>query len=156
MRHAETLRVCATRPVPGRGFTLIELMIVIAIVAVILTLALPVYTSYSVRAKVGEALSVGAAAKTSTANTCMSDPDIAELDNARAGYDFVSSPYLASIEISGPCSQPVITMTTENTGAEIDPVLILTGRNLAGDGRFSWTCTTANGQNILVPEICRS
>ena len=143
-------------PALEKGFTLIELMIVVAIIAIILTLALPTYTTYTIRTKVGEALAVGANAKTATADTCMSEPDILALDNARAGYALESSPYIASIEISGPCTQPVITMTTQNTGADIDPVVILTGRNFNGEGRFSWTCTTANGQNIFVPESCRS
>ena len=47
-----------TRFIPfARGFTLIELMIVVAIIAIIISLALPVYTNYTTRAKVGEALS---------------------------------------------------------------------------------------------------
>lgn len=144
------------RPQASNGFTLIELMIVIAIIAIILTLALPVYTNYTIRAKVGEALAVAASAKTATADTCTTEPDIVSLTNQRAGYNFVTSTYVESIEISGPCEAPVITMSTRNTGASIDPVLILTGSNVNSSGRFSWTCTTANGQNLIVPASCRS
>lgn len=144
------------RPQASRGFTLIELMIVIAIIAIILTLALPVYTNYTIRAKVGEAMSVAASAKTATADTCTTDPDIVSLSNQRAGYNLVSSTYVESVEISGPCESPVITMITRNTGASIDPVLILTGANVNSSGRFSWTCTTTNGQNLYVPAACRS
>jgi type IV pilus assembly protein PilA len=137
------------------GFTLIELMIVVAIIAVILTLALPVYSNFSIRAKVGEALSLAAAAKTATASVCQEDPHIAALSNTRAGYSFQGSSYVELIEISGPCVRPVVTIRTRNTGAGISPVLVLTG-DATGPATFTWACTTALGQNIYVPSTCRS
>jgi type IV pilus assembly protein PilA len=141
---------------PERGFTLIELMIVIAIIAIILTLALPVYSNYTIRAKVGEALSITAAAKTATGATCQEEPNLPSLSNDRVGWAFGGSTYVESIEISGPCSDPIITIVTRNTGAKTDPILTLTGQGSVGTGRFSWTCATAEGQNIHVPRSCRS
>jgi type IV pilus assembly protein PilA len=138
------------------GFTLIELMIVIAIIAIVLTLALPVYSNYSVRAKVGEALSVAAAAKTSASEACQDDPSIPSLSSSLAGYLFEGSLYAESVEISGPCLRPVITITTRNTGTTPSPVLVLTGDNTANSGRFRWTCSMTVGQNIHVPSTCRS
>jgi len=145
-----------TRRVTPNGFTLIELMIVIAIIAIILTLALPVYSNYTIRAKVGEGLAVAANAKTAAGDTCQSEPNIASLTNQRAGYGFGGSPYIESIEISGSCAQPLITITTRNTGATPPPVLHLTGDNSAGTGRLAWTCQIVVGQNIHVPMTCRS
>ena len=138
-----------------RGFTLIELMIVVAIIAIILTLALPVYSNYSIRAKVGEALGVAAAAKTATSATCVEDRTIAALDNVSAGYLFQPTPYINNIVISGPCVAPVITITTQNTGASTDPVLTLTGSLPDGEGRITWSCTTSTSY-IYVPTTCRS
>ena len=48
-----------------KGFTLIELMIVIAIVAILVALAVPAYQDYTIRAKVGECINNGAVAKLS-------------------------------------------------------------------------------------------
>jgi len=56
------------------GFTLIELMIVVAIIAIILMLALPVYADYAIRTKIVEALSVANAAKPPSAQHARKTP----------------------------------------------------------------------------------
>jgi len=141
---------------PIMGITLIELMIVVAFIAVILTLGLPLYSNYTIRVKVGEALSVAATAKTATTETCQSESDITSLTNDRANYLFEASNYVEALNISGSCTRPVITITTRNTGATTPPVLILTGEFRSSGDQFSWTCTTINGQDMLVPKSCRS
>ena len=146
---------CAERCRRQAGFTLIELMIVVAALAVIVSLALPVYTSYTIRAKVGEALSVAAAAKTAVAATCIEDPTIDPLTDSDAGYTFTASKYVASIGFSGSCRNPVITVTTRNTGAPAPIELILTGDIGDDAGRLNWVCT-ANTANRNVPAECRS
>lgn len=141
----------------SKGFTLIELMIVITIIAILLALALPAYQDYSIRAKVGEALSVAAGAKLAIAETCQSDPTITPGD-AVAGYAFNASNYVNEVAISGgDCNGPVVTMTTQNTGAteigDPEPVLVLTGS--FDDGRMEWDCTTSTGEPQHVPVSCR-
>jgi type IV pilus assembly protein PilA len=140
---------------PARGFTLIELMIVIAIIAIILALALPVYSNYTIRAKVAEALSVASAAKTAASATCIENPTIASLDNNLAGYGFDGSTYIQSVEISGPCTQPIITVVTQQTGAPTNPTLTLTGGFEANATRVTWSCST-DSSNVYVPRTCRS
>ncbi len=139
----------------GDGFTLVELMIVVAIIAIILTLAIPTYTNYSIRAKIGEALSVANAAKTAVASTCQEDLTIDPLTASRAGYGFEPATYVASIVLGGPCTDPTITVTTQNTGAQLDPVLTITGELVDGSGRTSWTCVSS-GLNVHLPATCRS
>ena len=136
------------------GFTLIELMIVIAVIAIILTLALPTYYDYQVRAKVAEALSIGAPAKTTLAATCQTDRTLTDLDNYKAGVNFDTSVWVESIDVNGSCTGPVITIRTRNTGAEVDPVILLTGSFVIGTGHISWICST-DGENAHVPKECR-
>jgi len=142
------------------GFTLIELMIVIAIIAIILTLALPVYSNYAIRAKISEGLSVGNSAVTAVSASCVEDRTILALSNDLAGYNFVEgsedTDYIQNVQASGPCTDPVITITTKNTGQSPDPTIIMTGEFSLGSGQVQWTCSSNNTPNWLLPRTCRS
>ena len=138
-----------------RGFTLIELMIVLAVIAIILTLAIPTYSNYSTRAKIAESLSVAAGAKTAVASTCQENPTITNLTNQLAGYTFQETEYVSNnIVIDGACLAPRITMTTQVTGIQPDPVLTLTG-DFTLAGRITWICVS-DGLNAHDPRTCRS
>ncbi len=146
----------------SQGFTLIELMIVIAIIAILLALALPAYQDYTIRAKVGEALSVGAGAKLAISETCQSNPDavIAFGAASTTGYVFTAGSdtddYIASMAVTGTdCDNPSFTITTQNTGADTAPVLELTADSTA-DGQFQWDCQNTAGEARHVPTSCRS
>ena len=136
------------------GFTLIELMIVIAIIAIIVMLAIPAYQDYATRAKVGESLAVAAVAKISVTESCQTNPLVAP-SNVTSGYSFEPSTYVESVIIGGTCTAPTVQMTTKDTGASPDPVLLLTGNFSAGAGRYDWTCAKQVGSNTLIPPRCR-
>jgi len=142
------------------GFTLIELMIVIAIIAIILALALPVYSNYTIRAKVAEGLSLGNSAKTAVSATCIEDSTLPAINNYLAGYGFAAGTddedYVADIQASGPCTDPLITITTKNTGQLPDPVLLMTGQLVGGTGKIEWKCSSSNTPDWLLPNGCRS
>jgi type IV pilus assembly protein PilA len=140
----------------SKGFTLIELMIVIAIIAILLALALPAYQDYTIRTKVAEGLSVAASAKLAVAETCQSDP-LTTPSNTTVGYVFTASPYVASVTVTGSCATPIVTAVTQNTGATADPTLVLTGAYDVNSGHVSWACThDAGSEDRHVPATCRS
>jgi type IV pilus assembly protein PilA len=141
----------------SKGFTLIELMIVIAIIAILLALALPAYQDYTIRSKVTEGLSVAASAKLAASETCQSeDPTSFSPTNANTGYQFAASTYVSSVTIAGSCLVPTITVVTANTGAGTDPTLVLTGGYAANSGRITWDCSQTAGLAQHVPSTCRS
>ena len=139
----------------AQGFTLIELLIVIAVIAIIMTLAIPTYSSYSIRTKIGKTLAQIEEVKAATNSFCQKDRTITELNNGLAGYDFVPSKYVKYIEVGGACEAPIITMTTKATGAKPDHVLTITGNFDENTGEVTWTCMSS-GLNIHLPESCRS
>ena len=138
----------------SKGFTLIELMIVIAIIAILVALALPAYQDYTIRTKVGEGLSVAASAKLAVSETCQTDPNATP--SSDTGYQFSASTYVTSVAIGGTCAAPTVTVTTVNTGATTAPVLVLTGAYTAGSGRIQWTCGKSAGLDQHVPATCRA
>jgi len=139
----------------ARGFTLIELMIVLAVIAVVMTLAIPTYSNYSIRTKMTEAVSQLEGAKAAASSTCQKDRTISEITNDMAGYDFKSSKYVQDIVLGGTCETPTIIMTTQRTGAKPNPVLTITGSFANNAGQITWICVSS-GLNIHLPESCRS
>lgn len=129
------------------GFTLIELMIVIAIVAILVALALPAYLEYSIRSKNGECLSVASGAKLAVAENFQSNGTL-PANNTAAGFEFNGSKYCSSIAIT----DGEITATT-NTGSGV--VFTLTPNT--SNGRIDWDCATNTGIRLAhVPASCRT
>lgn len=72
------------------GFTLIELMIVVAIVGILASIAIPAYSDYTVRAKVTEAVSAAGAIKTSVADYYYANGEL-PISNTEAGLGLANS-----------------------------------------------------------------
>ena len=131
-----------------KGFTLIELMIVIAILGILIAIALPAYQDYTIRTKNSECLNVAAAAKLAVSETFQSN-NTWPADNDAAGYSFQASSYCADVQIA----DNVITATVDNTGAAGD--FTLTAESPADSGRVDWTCTHSFSNSAHVPAECR-
>jgi type IV pilus assembly protein PilA len=140
------------------GFTLIELMIVIAIIAVLVSLALPAYQDFTVRAKVGEGLSVAASAKMAISETCQTAPGTLFVNSSAAGYSFAGSKYVSAVEVAAvnSCELIGVVVLTRNTGASVDPQILLVANSPAGSGRLDWGCYLAVGEPRHVPANCRA
>ena len=129
-------------------------MIVLAMFTIVAGLGIPMYTNYSIRAKVGTALSLDADAKTAVTASCQEDPALINLTNQNTGYEFTETKYVFNIVIGGTCLAPTITITTQATGARPDPVLTITGDFTPGV-ITTWTCVSS-GSVTHVPRTCRS
>ena len=91
-----------------KGFTLIELMIVVAIIGILAAIALPAYQDYTIRSKVTEGLSLAGAAKLAVAETLASTGSLPP-DNATAGLPVnttIKGKYVTSVTV-GAAGQPV-------------------------------------------------
>jgi len=137
----------------SRGLTLIELIIVVAMITIILTIAVSSYSTYSIRSKIVESLFIAASVKHSIVDACQADATLPHLSNQAVGYTFEATEYIFNIEIGGDCDAPIITLSTQATGAQPDPVLTITGDSTGDTGEMTWLCVS-DGLNSHVPEIC--
>ena len=135
-----------------KGFTLIELMIVVAIIGILAAVALPAYQDYTARAKVSEGLVQASAAKLAVAETAASLGGLSKVTQANSGFSFAATTYVASIAIA---NAGTITVTTKNTGAKgTAPAFTLTPAANAADV-IEWKCAKSAGDSKYLPATCR-
>lgn len=132
-----------------QGFTLIELMIVVAIIGILAAIAIPAYQDYTVRAKVQEGVSLSSSARTSVGIACSEGTDFSSgIDNTALDLPGpntygTDSQYVQSITVAGQSeSTASVTIAYEDIGTAID----------AGDDVYYLGTCSSSGLTWVIDE----
>ncbi len=142
-----------------QGFTLIELMIVVAIIGILAAIAIPAYSDYTIRAQVSEGLTLAGGAKAAVSEYVM-DRGAFPLTNDQAGIAAlptdINGKYTSSVNVGAVPGQILITYGGISGHANINTqTLVLSA--VTSNGAVIWACPSALGSvdNKYRPATCR-
>ncbi len=141
-----------------QGFTLIELMIVVAIIGILAAIAIPAYQDYTVRAKISEALTAAAPGKTAVAEYAISqNARPAASDQAAAGFSSsIDSKYVNSVTWNANQKIQVTVKAAVGGGVANDAIAFyLSPIYSAGATKVDWDCQKGAIAEKYLPADCR-
>ena len=156
MKNLQTIKHNAQK-----GFTLIELMIVVAIIGILAALAIPAYTDYTIKSRVGEGASLSGSYKTAMEIFWSENGTLqgaynssSPAGNSSLGLSSLSSQYVSDISISGTDTLPTITVqlrTLNSLGAATGKCFqYIPYLSTATTSNLTWSVAGATASPVLV------
>lgn len=134
-----------------QGFTLIELMIVVAIIGILAAVALPAYQDYTTRAKVSEVVIMASPAKLAVAESSSSLGGLSLVTASNSGYAFPgATKYVSAVAITDATGVVTVTSIVPGAGGSIT----LTPADV-GSGQLRWSCASPDIAAKYLPSECR-
>jgi type IV pilus assembly protein PilA len=137
-----------------KGFTLIELMIIVAIIAILAAIAIPAYNDFTTRSKVSEGMSLASTAQLAIVEYYVMTGHWPE-NNLAAGLaepQVISGEYVASVTV---LENQVLVLFKPDAGTGLaDHTLMLQAND--AQGSIVWVCSSADIDGNFLPQNCRS
>lgn len=143
------------------GFTLIELMIVVAILAILMAIAIPAYQDYTIRSQVSEGMNLAGGARTAVAEY-WTDKGVYPDSNSQAGLaaaTSISGEYVSKVEVQSDGKIHAEFGNKANTNLKAAGSNILALSPFEDGGSVAWSCGTSAGTTVkskYLPARCRN
>ncbi|GAB1095035.1 MAG: fimbrial major subunit PilE [Shewanella algae] len=137
----------------AQGFTLIELMIVVAIIGILAAIALPAYQDYTGRAQAAESVTLAGSAKVSIADYYQANGAYPGANTTPKNTDLSVTGKYGSLAVTADTGEIVVTMNSTGVTKDLQNKKV-TLKPSVSNGAFVWTCTTDFTNEKMNPSGC--